>query len=103
MYGRQWHLLAAREQVPLSPVHRLVEGEKTWAGDQIEFYLGFRESVEHLRSELVKLLRDLKMRGKRIAGYWASAKGRTTLKYFRLGKETVDFLVDRSPFHQGHY
>ena len=94
---------AAREQVPLSPVHRLLEEEKTWAVDQIEFYLGFRESVERLRSELVKLLRDLKMRGKRIAVYGASAKGSTLLNYFRLGKETLDFVVDRSTFKQGHY
>jgi len=49
------------------------------------------------------LLRDLKAQGKRIAIYGASAKGSTLLNYFGLGRETFDFVVDRSTVKQGYY
>ena len=39
----------------------------------------------------------------RIAVYGASAKGSTLLNYFQLGRETLDFVVDRSTVKQGRY
>ncbi|HEU4711508.1 MAG TPA: class I SAM-dependent methyltransferase [Pyrinomonadaceae bacterium] len=63
----------------------------------------FKNKVENLRRELVDLLRKLKQEGKRIAAYGASAKGSTLLNYFRLGRETVDYVVDRSTVKQGLY
>ena len=41
--------------------------------------------------------------GKRIAAYGASAKGSTLLNYFGIGRETLDFVVDRSTHKQGRY
>ena len=35
------------------------------------------------------------------AAYGASAKGSTLLNYCDIGKETIDFIVDRSPHKQG--
>ena len=52
---------------------------------------------------LVTLLNDLKAQGKRIAAYGASAKGSTLLNYFGIGRETLDFVVDRSTYKQGRY
>jgi hypothetical protein len=59
--------------------------------------------VERLRDELVALLRKLKGEDKRIAVYGASAKGSTLLNYCGLGRETLDFVVDRSTVKQGLY
>ena len=56
-----------------------------------------------LRAELRALLGDLKAQGKRIAAYGASAKGSTLLNYFGIGRETLDFVVDRSTVKQGRY
>ncbi len=67
------------------------------------FYRGFGAQVERLRGDLLALLRDLKAQGKRIAIYGASAKGSTLLNYFGLGRETFDFVVDRSTVKQGYY
>jgi SAM-dependent methyltransferase len=53
--------------------------------------------------ELLPLQKELKAEGKRIAVYGASAKGSTLLNYFRLGRETLDFVVDRSTVKQGYY
>lgn len=63
----------------------------------------FADKVEKLRADLVELLQKLKQQGKRIAVYGASAKGSTLLNYCRIGKETVDYVVDRSTVKQGLY
>ena len=84
-------------------VDRLLEEEAKWGVCEASFYLGFGEKVERLRQELSKLLHDLKVKGKRIAAYGASAKGSTLLNYFRIGRETLDFVVDRSRFKQGYH
>ena len=80
----------------------LLREEAEWGVRDKTFYLGFGEKVEELRSELSKLLKELKLQGKRIAAYGASAKGSTLLNYLRIGAETLDFVVDRSRFKQGH-
>jgi SAM-dependent methyltransferase len=79
----------------------LLEKEASWGVAEAEFYQGFGQKVERLRRELLALLAHLKAQGKRIAVYGASAKGSTLLNYFRLGPETLDFVVDRSTVKQG--
>jgi len=92
-----------REVGERSSALRLIEEEKAWAVGEFEFYRGFRESVERLRNDLVTLLRDLKAQDKRIAVYGASAKGSTLLNYFAIGRETLDYVVDRSTAKQAYY
>jgi len=84
-------------------VTRMLEEEAGWGVGRMEFYRGFGEQVAQLREELLALLGRLKTEGKRIAVYGASAKGSTLLNYFRLGRETLDFVVDRSTVKQGYY
>jgi hypothetical protein len=50
---------------------------------------------------MVQLLHSLKASGKRLAAYGASAKGATLLNYAGLGRETLDFVADRSTYKQG--
>ncbi len=45
----------------------------------------------------------LKAEGKRLAGYGAPAKGSTLLNYFGIGRETLDFVADRSTVKQGRF
>ncbi|MDT7542576.1 MAG: hypothetical protein QOE33_2480 [Acidobacteriota bacterium] len=84
-------------------VRELLQEEREWGVADADFYLGFGAKVERLRRELLALLADLKSQGQRIAVYGASAKGSTLLNYFRLGSETLDFVVDRSTVKQGYY
>ena len=84
-------------------VAQLLQGEADWGVSQLDTYQGFGEKIGRLRHDLVTLLRELKAQGKRIAVYGASAKGSTLLNYFGLGKETFDFVVDRSTVKQGRY
>jgi SAM-dependent methyltransferase len=85
------------------PVIRLLEEETAWGVSDLNFYLGFGEKVERHRHDLLSLLGELKAQNKRIAVYGASAKGSTLLNYFGVGRETLDYVVDRSTVKQGRY
>jgi len=85
-----------------SAVTQLMEEESEWVGSE-DFYRGFGEKVERLRKELLTLLKQLKVAGKRIAVYGASAKGSTLMNYLGIDGRTLDFVVDRSTVKQGHY
>jgi len=83
-------------------VTELLAEEKGWVLNQ-DFYQGFEQKVETLRRDLVELLRSLKASNHRIAVYGASAKGSTMLNYFGIGRDLLDFVVDRSTVKQGRY
>lgn len=84
-------------------VQALMAEETAWGVDNFTRYQGFGKKVEHLRHDLVALLRHLKDNNKRIAVYGASAKSTTLLNYYRIGAETIEFVVDRSTLKQGRY
>jgi hypothetical protein len=88
---------------PSAAVVALLAEEQAWGVERPEFYLGFARRVEDLKQSLLKSLSSLKSEGKRIAAYGASAKGSTLLNYFGIGRETLDFVVDRSTHKQGRY
>jgi SAM-dependent methyltransferase len=66
-----------------------------------ERYPAFADQVCHVRAELLHLLESLKLSGKRIAAYGAPAKGNTLLNYCGIGRDLLEFTVDRSPHKQG--
>jgi SAM-dependent methyltransferase len=86
---------------PTAAVRGLLAEEQQWGVDRPEFYLGFAGRVERLKHELLAQLARLKADGKRVAAYGASAKGSTLLNYFGIGRETLDFVADRSTVKQG--
>ncbi|HUF94283.1 MAG TPA: methyltransferase C-terminal domain-containing protein, partial [Candidatus Limnocylindria bacterium] len=64
-------------------------------------YARFGHEVTRLRRELPALLRSLKASGHRIAAYGAPAKGNTLLNACAVGRDLIEFTVDRSPHKQG--
>jgi SAM-dependent methyltransferase len=81
----------------------LLKEEEDWGVERYAFYQNFGEQVEHLRHKLLELLKRIKLEGKNIAVYGASAKSTTLLNYYNIGTETLDFVVDRSTVKQGRY
>ena len=69
----------------------------------VDYYDRFSAGVRSIRDELSKLMRELNATGKTIAAYGASAKGNTLLHYCGLGRETLDFVADRSTYKQGRF
>lgn len=84
-------------------VRDLLADEEAWGIDKPSCYHSFAQRVESLKGDLRALLSQLKRDDKRIGAYGAAAKGSTLLNYFGLGRETLDFVVDRSTYKQGHY
>jgi SAM-dependent methyltransferase len=82
-------------------VAKLLADEKQKGVGSLAYYEGFAAHVLEIKESLCELLTKLKSEGKKIAAYGASAKGSTLLNFFELGKETLDFVADRSPYKQG--
>ena len=84
-------------------VTALLEEESGWGAGDFTAYGAFARRVEKTRASLCELLSGLKQQGKRLAAYGAAAKGSTLLNYCKIGRETLDFVVDRSSHKQGRF
>jgi SAM-dependent methyltransferase len=102
--GSMRYALAHAGAYPIrDSVTRLLEKEKMLGLDRLATFEAFRKRVEKSRSDLVKLLRDLKSQGKRIAGYGATSKSTTILNYCGIGPELIDYISDTTPIKQGKF
>jgi len=107
IHGGTLRIIAMRADAPglakldRSSVEHLLRYEDERNANRLAFYSRFGEKVERLRDDLVELLHRLKAQRKSIAVYGASAKGSTLLNYFGIGRDVLDFVVDRSSAKQG--
>jgi SAM-dependent methyltransferase len=84
-------------------VDALLAEEAAWGIGGLAPYRSFAGRVGRLRDQLVALVDRLRREGRRIAVYGASAKSAVLLNYCGLGREALDFVVDRSPVKQGRF
>lgn len=63
----------------------------------------FGNKLNNIKNELLKIVKDLKAKGKKIAGYGASVGVTTVLYNFDLNKELLDFIVDDNASRQNLY
>jgi hypothetical protein len=66
-------------------------------------YLAFGERAKGIKQKLVDFLTSAKRAGKRVVGYGAPAKGNTLLNYCGIGRDLVEYTVDRNPHKQGRF
>jgi C-methyltransferase C-terminal domain/Putative zinc binding domain/Methyltransferase domain len=88
---------------PSARTDDLLRQEAEWGLDRLDFYLGLARRVAAAKAALCGLLGDLKRRGNRLAAYGASAKGSVLLNYCGIGRDLLEFVVDRSTVKQGRY
>jgi hypothetical protein len=79
----------------------LQDKESAAALNRIETYLNFGERVKETKRKLLIFLIEAKRAGKSIVAYGAAAKGNTLLNYCGVGRDFIDYTVDRSPYKQG--
>jgi hypothetical protein len=84
-------------------VKRLLAEEARLKMDKIDYYNGFTQRVEKLKTDLASLLHTLKNQGLRIAAYGAAAKGTMMINYVDIGPDLIDFVVDRNTHKHGKY
>jgi SAM-dependent methyltransferase len=88
---------------PAPSVAALLEEEAELGMTSVEWFNDFGARVQALGDDLWAVLGGLKSEGKSIAAYGAAAKGAVLLNAFGIGRETLDFVADRSPHKEGLY
>jgi len=88
----------------ISPNVGKVLADETRAGqDRIEGYESFARQVKDAKLALVDFLVTAAKQGKKVAGYGAPGKSATLLHYCGIGKDLIEYTVDRSPYKQGRF
>jgi len=81
-------------------VAEAIANEEKLGLDRPETFHQFGRNINSLKTDLGKLLRELKAKGKKIAGFGAPAKATTLMYHFEIGPDLIDFIVDDSPLKQ---
>jgi len=66
-------------------------------------YGQFADKVKETKFAFVEFLLSAAREGKCVAGYGAPGKSATLLHYCGIGKDLIEFTVDRSPHKQGRF
>lgn len=84
-------------------VHQMRQREREGGYMDMDHYLHFHEKVKAMKRDILKFLIQAKEEGKTIVGYGAPAKGNTLLNYCGIGRDFIDYTVDKNPYKQGRY
>src|SRR5699024_8199217 len=84
-------------------VKNMIAVEKDKGYEDIDFYQSFDQKVQQTKADILDLLINLKSEGKTIAGYGAPGKGNTLLNYCGIGKDFIEYTVDRNPNKHGYF
>ncbi len=103
IHGGSLRLFVEKHASPTPSVLEYLRNEHRLGLDRLDYFADFSARVAQIRSELATLLQDLKRRKARIVGYGAAAKGTIMLNYVGIGRDTLDFVVDRNVHKQGRY
>jgi len=106
-HGGSLRVYACRTESKTHPVEanvRKVLADEAQAGlDKVDGYETFARQVKETKFALVQFLLTAAMQGKKVAGYGAPGKSATLLHYCGIGKDLIEYTVDRSPYKQGRF
>jgi methylation protein EvaC len=88
---------------PAARVTRLREQEHAAGLHRPATFAGFRDRTAATGAALMTLLRRCKAEGKRVVGYGATSKSTTTINYFGITPDLVEFISDTTPAKQGTF
>jgi len=84
-------------------VDKVMGDEKRAGLDSVTGYEGFAAQVQQTKFALLDFLLTAAQQGKSVAGYGAPGKSATLLHYCGIGKDLIQYTVDRSPHKQGRF
>jgi 2-polyprenyl-3-methyl-5-hydroxy-6-metoxy-1,4-benzoquinol methylase len=70
---------------------------------KLDHYLTFSEKSLETKRALLEFLIQAKRKGQSVVAYGAAAKASTLLNYCGVRADFIEYLVDRSPYKQGHW
>ena len=95
---------ASSQSHTLAPnVQKVIDDEAIAKLDRIEGYESFARQVKATKLELVEFLLTAAKQGKKVSGYGAPGKSATLLHYCGIGKDLIEYTVDRSLYKQGRH
>jgi SAM-dependent methyltransferase len=100
VYGRH---AGASSNAVTDRVERLRRSERDAGLDTLASYHAFAECARETKRSILSLLIDIKRAGAGIVGYGAPAKGNTLLNYCGIGRDFLDYTVDRNPYKQSRF
>jgi SAM-dependent methyltransferase len=95
----RWHI--GRDSARSRRCQELLEAERRAGLTGIDYYARFAERVRLCQDELTSLLDELGDAGRQVAAYGAAAKGATLLNSTGIGRDRIDFVVDRNVHKHG--
>ncbi len=106
-HGGSLRVFACREETSAHPleanVSRVLEDEERAGLFTAEGYKSFARQAEETKLALVDFLIHAARQGKSVVGYGAPGKSATLLHYCGIGKDLIEYTVDRSPHKQGRH
>jgi SAM-dependent methyltransferase len=84
-------------------VEKLIAEEKRAGLASAVGYESFAQQVKETKIALVEFLLTAARQRKSVAGYGAPGKSATLLHYCGVGKDLIEYTVDRSPYKQGRF
>jgi SAM-dependent methyltransferase len=84
-------------------VARVIENEIRADLGRVEGYKTFSQQVKATKLALVEFLINAAREGKSVAAYGAPGKSATLLHYCGIGKDLIEYTVDRNPYKQGRF
>jgi SAM-dependent methyltransferase len=106
-HGGSLRVFACRAEAETHPlqasVAHVLEDEERAGLRSIEGYKSFARQVQQTKLALLEFLLQASRDGKSVAGYGAPGKSATLLHYCGIGKDLIEYTVDRSPYKQGRF
>jgi SAM-dependent methyltransferase len=93
---------ARTHQIGASVAKLMAEEERAGLAS-VEGYQSFALQVKQTKWALVDFLLTAVRQGRTVAGYGAPGKSATLLNYCGIGKDLIEYTVDRSPHKQGRF
>ena len=91
----------SRNVAPSERLQRLRAQEDTAQSNTLATYLEFAARIKRMKVENLAYLDAAKKKGKRIFGMGAPVKGNTLLNYFGIGRQYLDYLVEKNELRRG--
>ena len=84
-------------------VSRLVDAERASPLHTRETLAAFRARVTKIGADLMTVLRACTTAGKRVVGYGATSKSTTTINFFGITPDLIEFISDTTPAKHGTF
>jgi SAM-dependent methyltransferase len=88
---------------PEPRVRRVIAQEERAGLASVDGYTNFARQVKDTKIALVDFLLTAAREGKSVVGYGAPGKSATLIHYCGIGKDLIQYTVDRSPYKQGRF